>query len=552
MSMENDMFGAPMDMAGRSGTVIDEIPQTPNPVFQGYSFYHNDQTRIMNGISMLAGVQGELISIVHSDAPIMNPACIAHPNSFVPSQGKNIVGDTPLGNPSPRNNSQFQDHSAGATISPASLAAILAARFGLQENLEKSAALSPSVFSLEALAPYMLNSWQDNSNTSLPTFGDRRYDEVPGTRFQTYSSAASLDPNGWTSSNVANLACHAYEFPNFRNELSLSLASSPPPGQRSEVSSDSFELASCSDGGVSRSLCSNRRVNFSQAILGSRYLSGIQEILAQIARYSLENVEQTNCSAACSRARAGGNASSSAPPSRRMTATNNPHADSMFEAQVNSSLARHDAAESKKSQLLTLLQLVDSRYNQCLDEIHTVVSAFHAATELDPQVHARFALQTISTLYKDMRDRISNYILAMGEKFNNLHSEEEKERSTEALFIEKHWALQQLKRKEHQLWRPQRGLPERSVSVLRAWMFQNFLHPYPKDAEKQLLAVKSGLTRSQVSNWFINARVRLWKPLIEEMYTEMNKRKTLRSEEGAQNSHRSSRISLSNQRFTIN
>src|SRR3954468_18505626 len=24
----------------------------------------------------------------------------------------------------------------------------------------------------------------------------------------------------------------------------------------------------------------------------------------------------------------------------------------------------------------------------------------------------------------------------------------------------------------------------------------------------------------QVSNWFINARVRLWKPMVEEMYTE--------------------------------
>jgi hypothetical protein len=26
-----------------------------------------------------------------------------------------------------------------------------------------------------------------------------------------------------------------------------------------------------------------------------------------------------------------------------------------------------------------------------------------------------------------------------------------------------------------------------------------------------------------VSNWFINARVRLWKPMIEEMYAEVNK-----------------------------
>ncbi|KAH0940834.1 hypothetical protein HID58_000471 [Brassica napus] len=48
---------------------------------------------------------------------------------------------------------------------------------------------------------------------------------------------------------------------------------------------------------------------------------------------------------------------------------------------------------------------------------------------------------------------------------------------------------------------------------------------YPKDSEKHLLAIRSVLTRSQVSNWFINARIRLWKPMIEDMYAEMNKSK---------------------------
>ncbi|KAI3930517.1 hypothetical protein MKX01_036963 [Papaver californicum] len=69
-------------------------------------------------------------------------------------------------------------------------------------------------------------------------------------------------------------------------------------------------------------------------------------------------------------------------------------------------------------------------------------------------------------------------------------------------------------------WRPQRGLPESSVSVLRAWLFEHFLHHYPKDSDKSMLAKQAGLTRSQVSNWFINARVRLWKTMVEEMYKE--------------------------------
>ncbi|PKI63117.1 hypothetical protein CRG98_016493 [Punica granatum] len=199
---------------------------------------------------------------------------------------------------------------------------------------------------------------------------------------------------------------------------------------------------------------------------------------------------------------------------------------------------------------------VDDRYNQCLDEIHTVISAFHAATELDPKMHTRFALQTISILYKNLRERISSHILSMGERecLDYLGgSSSERERSLEASLVQRQWALQQLKRKDHQLWRPQRGLPEKSVSVLRAWMFQNFLHPYPKDAEKHLLALKSGLTRSQVSNWFINARVRLWKPMIEEMYAELNRRKAHRGdeEERAEIFNRSC-SSISSRRFRIN
>lgn len=38
-------------------------------------------------------------------------------------------------------------------------------------------------------------------------------------------------------------------------------------------------------------------------------------------------------------------------------------------------------------------------------------------------------------------------------------------------------ALQQMSLMESHPWRPQRGLPERSVSVLRAWLFEHFLHP---------------------------------------------------------------------------
>lgn len=34
-----------------------------------------------------------------------------------------------------------------------------------------------------------------------------------------------------------------------------------------------------------------------------------------------------------------------------------------------------------------------------------------------------------------------------------------------------------IERQSQPVWRPQRGLPERAVTVLRAWLFEHFLHP---------------------------------------------------------------------------
>ncbi|KJZ75783.1 hypothetical protein HIM_04940 [Hirsutella minnesotensis 3608] len=48
----------------------------------------------------------------------------------------------------------------------------------------------------------------------------------------------------------------------------------------------------------------------------------------------------------------------------------------------------------------------------------------------------------------------------------------------------------------------------RRTQVLRDWYACNFDHPYPTDAEKSALAEQSGLSRTQVINWFTNARRR--------------------------------------------
>ena len=61
--------------------------------------------------------------------------------------------------------------------------------------------------------------------------------------------------------------------------------------------------------------------------------------------------------------------------------------------------------------------------------------------------------------------------------------------------------------------------------VLREWLHKNLTNPYPSDAEKLHLANKTGLTALQVHNWFLNARRREFKSLIDKSKHANNSKK---------------------------
>ncbi|KAK4365105.1 hypothetical protein RND71_016463 [Anisodus tanguticus] len=464
----------------------------------------------------------------------------------------------------PLSNAYTEDqYMEGIPISVVSLANILAARSAVHENPENLTVLAPLSHPTEGQKIDSL----DYPNVLSHSFGSYRnyeFDGVPEiagtvvgrTGSQPFQLTENVNSNTWFSSETASLSSDSPSGSSkFSNELSLSLTTSQSGvacgttmrDQCSDISCSGVtnhpfherrfdsKLTSYNSRNLSLNFGSYKPVHLSQFLTGSRYLCVMQEVLSEIAQLSLQNSNSVGYRGNGTEFGANTSFALSSDTGRgyaAMSSDDLSDGDHRIIGQMDS--------EAKKKNLVALLQVVDDQYNQCLDEIHMVISAFHAVTELDPSIHARFALQTISSLYKNLRERISNYILAMGEHFNK--GERGVEKSFETSFIQKQWALQQLKRKDHQLWRPQRGLPERSVSILRAWMFHNFLHPYPKDAEKQLLAVKSGLSRSQVSNWFINARVRLWKPMIEEMYAEMNRRKLRTGNEDEANHRRNHKI----------
>lgn len=135
--------------------------------------------------------------------------------------------------------------------------------------------------------------------------------------------------------------------------------------------------------------------------------------------------------------------------------------------------------------MFTLSSLqVDRRYKQYYHQMQIVVSSFDVVAGCGAaKPYTAVALQTISRHFRCLRDAITGQIRAtqksLGEQgttgsikgvgITRLRYVDQQLRQQRA--------LQQLGMMQQHAWRPQRGLPETSVSILRAWLFEHFLHP---------------------------------------------------------------------------
>ncbi|KDP31824.1 hypothetical protein JCGZ_12285 [Jatropha curcas] len=185
--------------------------------------------------------------------------------------------------------------------------------------------------------------------------------------------------------------------------------------------------------------------------------------------------------------------------------------------------------QRRKVKLLSMLDEVDRRYNHYCEQMQMVVNSFDLVMGFGAAVpYTALAQKAMSRHFRCLKDAIAAQLKhsceLLGEKDGAGTSGITKGETPRLRMLEQSLrqqrAFHQMGMMEQEAWRPQRGLPERSVNILRAWLFEHFLHPYPSDADKHLLARQTGLSRNQVSNWFINARVRLWKPMVEEMYQQ--------------------------------
>ncbi|RDY01244.1 BEL1-like homeodomain protein 2, partial [Mucuna pruriens] len=185
--------------------------------------------------------------------------------------------------------------------------------------------------------------------------------------------------------------------------------------------------------------------------------------------------------------------------------------------------------ESRLINKVCIWNQVERRYNHYCEQMQMVVNSFDLMMGFGAAVpYTALAQKAMSRHFRCLKDAITAQLKQscelLGEKDGVGTSGLTKGETPRLKMLEQSLrqqrAFHQMGMMEQEAWRPQRGLPERSVNILRAWLFEHFLHPYPSDADKHLLARQTGLSRNQVSNWFINARVRLWKPMVEEMYQQ--------------------------------
>ncbi|KAL3840280.1 hypothetical protein ACJIZ3_024871 [Penstemon smallii] len=331
---------------------------------------------------------------------------------------------------------------------------------------------------------------------------------------QYHGLSLSLGSQAQSLVNMPSDLNHYTNSSSFCSMLSSDMQSELDLSQNKNVQYLSFDLVGKTQNNF-QDLISSKETTFTQSLnlCNSRYLKAAQDLLDEVVNVheALKPSEKRH------------NVNSIGQDVKRDGVSEN-HEFTLDSSHDLTTFERHDL-QNKVTKLLSMLDEVDRRYKQYLNQMQLVVSSFDmVAGRGSARPYTTLALQTISRQFRCLRDAVRKQIqstqISLGEQDSNLHGQ--------GVLSRLRFVDQQLRQQKamqqfgimRQPWRPQRGLPDTAVSVLRAWLFEHFLHPYPKDSEKIVLARQTGLSRGQVANWFINARVRLWKPMIEEMYKE--------------------------------
>ncbi|CAL0302673.1 unnamed protein product [Lupinus luteus] len=248
---------------------------------------------------------------------------------------------------------------------------------------------------------------------------------------------------------------------------------------------------------------------YAMILKGSRFLKPAQQLLEEVCGFGFHGIYTEKIAA---------DATLMEPPSMESLSAGG------IVGVDDDAIGDGNETRKQKPRLLTMLDEVYRRYKQYYQQMQAVVTSFEYVAGLgNAAPYASLAINAMSKHFRSLKNAITDQIQFINKTqfqvSNSRKDESPRFRKTNdrgGPYIHRPHGF--LEHQHQPVWRPQRGLPDRAVSVLRAWLYDHFLHPYPTDTDKLMLAKQTGLSRSQVSNWFINARVRLWKPMVEEIH----------------------------------
>nr|DAD26760.1 TPA_asm: hypothetical protein HUJ06_028228 [Nelumbo nucifera] len=156
--------------------------------------------------------------------------------------------------------------------------------------------------------------------------------------------------------------------------------------------------------------------------------------------------------------------------------------------------SHHPEFQQRKAKLLYMQEEVSRRYKQYQQQMQMVVSSFESVAGLSAATpYTSLALKTMSKHFRCLKiaisDQLKHITKILGEDMSSATtgtSSSKGDTMTPRLkFVDQYFRKQKLNgdslgflEPQQHVWRPQRGLPERSVAILRAWLFEHFLHPY--------------------------------------------------------------------------
>ncbi|KAH0759206.1 hypothetical protein KY290_022699 [Solanum tuberosum] len=151
------------------------------------------------------------------------------------------------------------------------------------------------------------------------------------------------------------------------------------------------------------------------------------------------------------------------------------------------SAAERSEYQRRKIKLLSMLDEAYARYTRYCEQMQAMVNSFDSVIGYGAAApYTSLAQKAMSRHFRCIKDAIVGQLKQtckyLGEKdvtgTSGLTKGETPRLKMLDQKLRQQKALHQMGMLDSDAWRPQRGLPERSVNVLRAWLFEHFLHPY--------------------------------------------------------------------------